>query len=209
MNALVNKDEWYTDDKIALLKETYAKDLSKKQFEVYLEMARAQDLNPFTKEIYGLVVGGKPVLITSIAGFRKIAHRSGDYAGCKIVVNYDNDKIHSATAVVKKIVKGQVCDFEAEVIFKEFNLGRNNWKTMPTQMIKKVAESHALRMAFPALQNTYEEAEVDAIRNAGPKVSARTVALNDRFATEDKPDVPQYDEIDIEPIKNNEKMEVE
>ncbi len=187
----------FDDSQIKLLKETYAKDLNDKQFNVFLQMAQAQGLNPFTREIYGIVVGGNPVFIVGINGFRKIAHNSGKYMGCKVDVSFDNDsgKPFSAKAVVKKLVGDRVGEFEAEVFFKEFAKG-NNWKSMPVQMIKKVAESHALRMAFTELQNVYEESEREAMNRDVTK-SDESRASTAHFLNQPEAIVPEF--IELEP----------
>jgi hypothetical protein len=139
---------------------------------VFLKQAEAMDLNPFTKEIYGVKVGGRLVLMTSIEGRRKIAHKSGNYLGCKVVVQYqsDNKTPYSATATAKKLVQGHVAEFEATVLFDEFDQGAGNWAKMPATMISKVAESTVLRMAFPQTDNVYDEAERAAIETAQDQV---------------------------------------
>jgi hypothetical protein len=129
------------------------------------------DLNPFKKEIYGTILGGRLVLMTSIEGKRKIAHKTGKYLGCKIDVAFKEDKPHKARAIAKKLVGSHVAEFEAVVYFEEFSKGGGNWKTMPVVMLQKCAESAVLRMAFPALDELYDESEkvlAEAAQDATP-----------------------------------------
>ncbi len=144
----------------ALLKKTYAKDLNEIEFDLFMAQAKAMNLNPFNKEIYPLKFSGRLSFMTSIGGLRKVAHASGKYLGCKItVLRGDKNEIISATAVVKKMVGNVVAEFEATTIFDEYSSGRDNWAKIPQSMISKVAESAALRMAFPALDQLNEPAE--------------------------------------------------
>lgn len=154
----------FDSNEIALLRNTYAKGLDDTQLRVFLKMAESMDLNPFKKEIYANVISGRLVLMTSIDGRRKIAHKTGKYLGCKVSIQRkeSNGQILSATAVAKKLVGSHVAEFEATVLFSEFNTDRDNWKTKPQVMISKVAEATALRMAFPALSDSYDEAETEA-----------------------------------------------
>lgn len=171
----------FDEKEIELLKKTYAKGLSDTEVSIFLKQCQAMNLNPFAKEIYGMVIKERLVLITSISGLRKVAHASGQYIGCQIFVMYSDDEtVRAARCVVKKLVGGHVAEFEAEVLFSEFNTGKNNWVSMPVVMIKKVAEAAALRMAFPALQGIYEESERDSM-GAKSRVSDQTKALTDKF----------------------------
>jgi phage recombination protein Bet len=174
------QSERFTQDEIALLRNTYAKGLSDSETSLFLKQAEAMNLNPFTKEIYGMVVSDRLVLITSIAGLRKIAHASGSYLGCKVDTEMDGKSPVSAKATVKKLVQGHVAEFEAEVAFAEYNTGKSQWAKMPITMLKKVAEAHALRMAYPAAENLYDESEIGAIKRA-PKESGRAQELTAKF----------------------------
>jgi phage recombination protein Bet len=170
----------FSNSEIDLLRTTYAKGLSDTETTLFLKQAEAMNLNPFTKEIYAMVIKERLVLITSISGLRKIAHQTGSYIGCQVSVKMDGDKIVSSEAIVRKLVSGHIAEFRAEVMFKEYNTGKNNWATMPITMIKKVAESHALRMAYPAAEHLYEESEVGAMKKA-PKDSPRAQELTEKF----------------------------
>jgi phage recombination protein Bet len=115
-------------------------------------------------------------LVSSIDYNRKIAMRTGLYAG-KTPPTYDIEKITSVdtqtsqeitreviiscTVTVKKILtNGTIGDFSAMVFFDEYNGKKNLWLSKPKTMIAKVAEMHALRMAFPEeLDKVYIEEE--------------------------------------------------
>jgi len=107
------------------------------------------------KDVYAIPFGKGYSLVTSIDNSRKIAMRTGLYCG-KTAPIYeierdDNGKeyIISCTVGVKKNTGGVVGEFSATVYFSEYTKGRDLWLSKPRTMIAKVAEMHALRMAFP------------------------------------------------------------
>ncbi len=146
---------------LELLKQTYAKELSPPELGLFLAQSKAMGLNPFTKEIYAIKFVGRMTLMTSVGGLRKIAHRSNTYLGCKVTITYEGStkKPFSATAIAKKLVGNRVAEFEATVMFDEYNSGKDNWLKIPVSMISKVAESAVLRMAFPNIDLLHDAAE--------------------------------------------------
>lgn len=115
------------------------------------------------KNVYAISYGSGYNLVTSIAYARKIAAMSGTYAG-KSEPSYVDDAdghILTCSVTVKKVVNGAICDFAAKVYFKEYTTGKSQWGTKPRTMIAKVAEMHALRMAFPEeLSEAFVEEEM-------------------------------------------------
>lgn len=184
----------FTGKEIDLLRNTYAKGLNDTELSLFLKQAEAMNLNPFTKEIYGMVMGGKLTLITSIAGLRKIAHQSGNYLGCVVTVTMNGTVPLSAEATVKKLVAGHVAEFKAEVFFSEYNSNNPTWKKSPITMLKKVAEAHALRMAYPTVENLYEESEVGLI-NKGRGESERAAELTEKFQASEPREVTPHPDI--------------
>lgn len=154
------KSTKFSEAEVELLRDTYFRDLNDHEIALALKQVSSMDLNPFNKEIYAYKVGNRLTLVTGVAGFRKIAHRSGDYLGCIVTVMRSGDgaKIISATATVKRLVKSHVASFEATVLFDEyFNATNEKWKKMPEAMIRKTAEINALKMAFPNIESLSEE----------------------------------------------------
>jgi len=102
------------------------------------------------KDIYAIPFGKGYSLVTSIDNSRKLAMRTGLYCG-KTKPEYELDeegKIVSCSITVKKNTGGMVGEFTSEVYFSEYTKGRDLWVSKPRTMIAKVAEMHALRMAF-------------------------------------------------------------
>lgn len=71
-----------------------------------------------------------------------------------------------------------------EVPLSEYNTGMNVWKSKPSTMIKKVAESQALSAAFPEiLGGIYDESEMSSIQPASGETPA-IAGGNDPATTE-------------------------
>lgn len=112
------------------------------------------------KRIYAIPFGGGYSLVQSIADVRAIAMKSGQVGKDAPIFKEKENKIISCTVTVKRKVGDYIGDYTATVYFDEYNKGRDNWKTKPRTMIAKVAEMHALRMAFPEeLAQSYVEEE--------------------------------------------------
>src|SRR6185369_10119200 len=118
--------------------------------------------NFLEKDVYALPFGGGYSLITSIDYMRKIAMETKEYAGKDAPVFTDDD---TCSVTVKRIVGGEVRDFTATVYLSEYSTGKNQWATRPKTMLSKVAEMHALRMAFPEeLSKAYIEEESTPVK---------------------------------------------
>lgn len=115
------------------------------------------------KKIYAIPFGGGYSLVQSISDVRAIAMRSGQVGKKAPEFLEDNEgKLVSCTVTVLRRVDGYVGEYTATVFFEEYNKGKDNWLNKPRTMISKVAEMHALRMAFPEeLSQAYVEEEFD------------------------------------------------
>lgn len=122
--------------------------------------------NFLKKDVYAIGYGQSYSLVTSIDWSRKTASRAGLAGKDAPVYQFDdNGNIMSCSVTVYKILDGLRCPFTALVFFKEYTTGKNLWASKPMTMIAKVAEMHALRMAFPEeLSQAYVEEEVTPIK---------------------------------------------
>lgn len=131
------------------------------------------------KKIYAIPFGGGYSLVQSINDVRAIAMKSGQVGKGAPEFEEKNGKIFSCTVTVKRRVDGYVGDYTATVYFDEYNKGKDNWVSKPRTMISKVAEMHALRMAFPEeLSQAYVEEEFakDVVAESSERVGAAKVA---------------------------------
>ena len=151
------------------------------QIEIFAKVCSTLQLDPFTKEIYLVGYNKKYSIISGINGFRKIASRTGQYAGSEDA-KFDlqsngtfktaseliaaGKKPTTCTVTVYRVVGGVRCPFTHTAVFKEFEGGSySQWPKMPFQMFAMVAESFALRKAFGGeFQGVHTEEEVAVIK---------------------------------------------
>ena len=122
--------------------------------------------NFLQKDVYAIPFSTGYSLVTSIDWSRKIAMRSGLAGKDLPVYEFDaNGNVLSCSVTVYRIVNGIRCPFTSLVFFREYSTGKQLWSTKPMTMISKVAEQHALRMAFPEeLAKAYVEEEMVPIK---------------------------------------------
>jgi phage recombination protein Bet len=157
--------------------------VSDQEVVMFLNLCKAQHLNPFLREAYLIKFGTQPAtIVTGKEVFTKRARRNKDYAGFEagvIVQSEEGGKLEyrSGTLVLKgenlvggwaKIhIKGYSVPIEITASFSEYcqmkdGKPMSNWATKPATMIRKVALVQALREAFPEdLQGMYSLEETD------------------------------------------------
>lgn len=156
--------DMFSDTRLQLIRNTVARDAPPEIFAAMIEIARVRNLDPLAKQISVIHLGGSWQVLTTIDGYRALAEQSNAYAGQDepIHVFDDNNRLVSSTVTVYKIVQGMRVPFTAKVYASEYNTGRSSWLKMPITMLSKVAESHALRKAFPSiLSGLYTREEMD------------------------------------------------
>jgi len=156
---------YFSDEEKKSIVETVAKNLTDAQRGVFFYTCQAMGLNPLLNEICAVVYHGKEGSKMSIQvqrdGFLTIAHRSGKFAGLEsgVTVNDQGKIINGWARVYHKDFNKPVYQ---EADFDEYDSPERNpiWKTKPKTMIKKVAESMALRKAFN-VSGVYAPEEMD------------------------------------------------
>lgn len=142
-----------TDAERATIQQTIGKGLSNEQYAIFIYTCQALGLNPLLHEITAVTYGNKDgsktmSLIVQRDGFLTIAHRSGKFAGLESGVEMSGGGQKIMFGWAKVYHKDFTVPVYQEADFAEYNTGRNLWLTKPKTMIKKVAESMALRKAF-------------------------------------------------------------
>ena len=176
-----------TAEQVALVKRTIMPaGSSDDELKLFVGQCNRTGLDPFSRQIYALKMGGRISTMVGIDGFRIIAERSGVYAGQRgpwwcgddgkwVDVWVDGKPPLAARVGVMR------SDF-AEPLYavarlSSYSTGQNLWKKMPELMIAKVAEALALRRAFPHdLSGLYTADEMDqaAPPAAKPRAPRRT-----------------------------------
>ena len=158
-----DKQLMFSPEDIETIKNTVAKDATDTELKLFLIQCKRTGLDPFSRQIYFLKMGGKASIQSSIDGFRLIAERSSKYRGQTIPVFLDKaGKCHEVWTQAGYPVAAKVGVHRAD--FKEPLYGIAKWDSyvpmyngkvgtmwakMPDLMLAKVAEALALRKAFP------------------------------------------------------------
>jgi phage recombination protein Bet len=169
-----------------LIAKQIAPTATKEELELFFMMAYRTRLDPLMKQLYFIKYGqgdrAKVSYVTSIDGYRIIAHRTGLFSGID-APKYEKDaqgNVSHCTVSVYRV--GSDRPFSATVKMSEYSTGQNLWKTMPETMIAKVAEAHALRKAFPQdLSGIYTTDEMDQMERAN-RISAPVMASKQQIA---------------------------
>jgi len=151
----------YTQEQINTIRNTIAKEATNDELSLFLNQCKRTGLDPFARQIYFIknARDGKVQIQVSIDGFRAIAQRSGEYEGqtpaqwCgkdgvwKEVWNTTENPVASRVGVYRKGFREPLY---AVAHWAEY-YGQPGYmqKKMGAHMLAKVAESLALRKAFP------------------------------------------------------------
>lgn len=135
-----------------------------KEIALFLELCKAQRLNPWIKDAYLIKYGSQNAsIVTGKEVFTKRANANKSYQGFEAGVTFiANGKVQhrEGSAVYREAGEtliGGWCrvyvdgrkPFYDEVTLSEYSTGKSNWQKMPATMIRKVALVHCLREAFP------------------------------------------------------------
>lgn len=158
----------YTKEQIAVIANTVAKGCSATELGHFLSVAKHTNLNPFMKEIwcYKDKVGNL-IIMAGRDGFLHIAQRSPRWTGMISSEVYENDFFevdvikgevqHRPNYKDRGNILGAYCIIRPKGIehatyewaaIKDYDKGQFIWNSHKNEMIKKVAEVHALKKAF-------------------------------------------------------------
>ena len=179
---------------------------------MFLNLCKAQRLNPFLREAYLIKFGSNPAtIVTGKEVFTKRARRNKDFSGYEagIIVQredgnleYRSGTLHLANEQIvggwaKVHIKGYDVPVESSVSFDEYCLKKDghpasNWASKPGTMIRKVALVQALREAFPEdLQGMYSAEEAETVIDSAIQLDESPV-----------PDAP----VDHEPVAESDPL---
>lgn len=163
------------------------------EVELFIARCRAGHLNPFLKDAYLVKYGDRPAsIIVSKDALVKRADKMDAFDGMEhgvTVLTRDGEILdregQACYGEIGETLIGAWCrvyrkdrriPITAKVSLSEFNQGRAQWKTMPAVMIDKVAQTTALRSAFPQdFSGMYEAAEMDGAQE--PEQAVEAVAV--------------------------------
>lgn len=210
--AAQSKQPAYTQEQLALIKRTVAVGATNDELMMFLHVAKKSKLDPFLRQIHFVKRAGKGTIQVGIDGYRAIADRTGQYAGnSEPAYEYEMSdplggpkRLTKATVTVYRFVNGQKCEFTGSALWDEYKPGDGQdfmWKKMPHVMLGKVAETIALRKAFPNdLAGLYTQEEM-AQSNEQPTVEDTAA----QFKDEEVEMLPPSEDEKIEPVTGYEK----
>ena len=168
------------------------------EVKMFVELCKAQRLNPFLREAYLVKFGNNQAqIIVGKDVFLKRAKANPKFRGftAGIIVQTDNGAYQNRPGTFytpgEKIVGGfckvaiEGWDFPLEhtVAMSEFSRNTATWKSMPAVMIRKVALVQALREAFPDdFEAMYSEEEMPVDDEA---LNREPVVIDDADEAED------------------------
>lgn len=139
------------------------RDITEQAAKQYIHECRRLDIDPRSRKLVPIKLGGRWSMHASIGLLRTLATRTGEFAGSDVPayeMTEDGDML--CTVIVYRLVGGQRCGFGAQCALSEFTTGRNLWASKPRTMLAKVAEATALRRGFAELDGLYESGELGA-----------------------------------------------
>ena len=160
--AVDASDGKVTAAQVRVLQATICSKFTLPQLQLYLTICARKGVDPFT-EAYGFPNSeGGLAFGLRIDGMRALAMRTGDYLTRSVETLFTeapDRKMIGARATITR--KGMTSSVVEEAYFQEYAGSGFGWTKFPETMIRKVAESKALRAAFPdALSGVYEPAEI-------------------------------------------------
>ena len=156
---------------VQVLKNTICSKLSIPQIQLYLTICARKGIDPFTQAFAFPQENGGLAFGLRIDGMRALASRTGELLSRKVetIMEGTPPKLAGARATIER--KGMTAPVVEEAWMAEYDKaatpGGMIWRSNPETMIRKVAESKALRAAFAdALSGLYEPSELAEERGA-------------------------------------------
>lgn len=164
-------------------------DITDQETLMFIELCKAQHLNPFINEAYLIKFGSQPAqIVTGKDVFVKRAYKNPNFEGMKagivILSNGEMQYREGSLKAPKEQLIGGWCEvyvrnmkfpIRSEVSLEEYSKSQATWKQMPCVMIRKCAMVTALREAFPEdLQGLYDSCEM---KNVPDKLPQKEVVI--------------------------------
>ena len=233
----ISKVTGFSSDEVAIVKANIAKGVNDSELAYFLNVCKTVELNPFIKEIWAYKDNrGNLLVFAGRDGFLTKAQRSPTYNGLRSSEVREKD---SFTANIPKGIINHTFGFKDRgpivgayaivfrkdgeptvetVEFSRYNRNFGAWKTHPEAMIKKVAETNALKKAFgiSGIQSEYDynvkndiALPIETQKTDIEKAQRKIIEALDTYQGEDKADIQelckskvQAGEFDMEFAKN-------
>jgi len=180
----ISKAFGYTPEEIFVIQNNVAKGTTNTELAYFINVCKTMDLNPFNKEVWCYKDNkGNLLIFAGRDGFLSKAQKNPLFNGIRsmeVCVNDEftmdvaNNKIvHNPSFKNRGDIIGAYC-----IVFRKggeptvewsdckvYDKGRHTWSSHKAEMIKKVAECHALKKAFgiSGIQSQYDFEVQDGI----------------------------------------------
>lgn len=179
-----NEVQQWSKEEIETIRKTVARDATDEELKMFLHLAQAYGLDPFSHDIWFIKDrGGKPIIMASRDGYLKIANSHPQYDNIEADVVYQGDHFRKVREGIEHIYetknRGNPIGAYALVYRKDRhrpvyvyapfdNYFRNtpSWRQYPHAMILKVAEAMALKRAF-SISGLVTREEMDEAETTG------------------------------------------
>lgn len=202
MNTVTTTNQKYfgfSDVEVEVVKNSIAKGTSDAELRYFLGVCKSTGLNPLMKEIWCYKdAKGNLLIFAGRDGFLSAAQKNQNFAGIRSADVCENDDLvldmmnpannkHVINAKSRGKLVGAYAivfrkDGEPTISYAEFaayDRSYNAWKTHPAAMIKKVAETNALKLAF-GMSGVQSEHEFEVNENTGT-----VIPINHQIPNED------------------------
>lgn len=164
----VAKSVSMSEEQVLIIQKTVAKGCTPLELAYFLNVCKSVNLNPFNKEIWCYKDNrGNQIIFAGRDGFLARAQQNPVFDGIRSAGVYENDEFE--VDIPNGVVHHKIKSFEdrGELMgaycfvfrksgeptielarMKDYDKGYSVWKTHPEEMIKKVAESKALKKAM-------------------------------------------------------------
>lgn len=191
----------YSPKMVETIRNTVAKNSTNEELYMFLQIANIYGLNPFTKEIFFAKTNkGQNMLLTSRDGYLKIAESKPNFKKIQSAPVFENDDFrismengdiksvsHSFSQKDRGALKGayavlQSRDGTEDLVyyanFREYNKGTQVWKSYPTAMICKCAETFVLKR-FGGISGLVTQEEMGMSLDESEKLEASVNQINE------------------------------
>lgn len=184
-NALTTID-YSSQELLTTLRNTVAVGATPAEFEMFVQFCKSTGLNPFKKEIWFIKDqrSGRLQMMTGINGFWTLANSFQEFDGAETgMISATGEWVKSVPdgsfigAWCRVYRKDRRIPQEGEALLADYKKPHGMWTSAPRIMIKKVAESIALRKAFPSQLNGLYTAEEMPAEYEAPRFEGRTVGI--------------------------------
>ncbi len=172
---------WKDEGQLKTIKDMFAKKANQDEFNIFVQLGISTGLNPFLREIWMVKYDEKAAAQIFIGrdGYRKLISNNPNYDGHIVDAVYSNDEfnVDLIAGYVKHIpnfknrgnligaycivyMKGARIPHYVFCELSEYDTNKSVWAGKKATMIKKVAETQAIRMADQTCSGTYSEEEM-------------------------------------------------